>query len=78
MEVRGSAISREIAAVYIKDDSRIEIRIRLPASYPLEDCQVECTSKAGVAEGKCTRWVLQIIQLLATQDGSVVDAILFL
>ena len=30
----------------------------------------------GISEGRWRRWILQIIQLLSHQDGSVLDAIL--
>ena len=38
--------------------------------------EVDCTKKMGIAEGRWRRWILQIIQLLSNQDGSVLDAIL--
>ena len=38
--------------------------------------QVECTKRLGVPEKRWRRWVLQILKLLASHDGSVLDAVL--
>lgn len=42
----------------------------------IHQVEVECTKKMGISEGRWRRWILQIIQLLSHQDGSVLDAIL--
>lgn len=78
MTVRGSAVSGEVIATYIKDGVNIELKIKLPSAYPLLNVEVECSSRVGVSEGRWKRWVLQIVQLLSMQDGSIVDAILIL
>lgn len=74
--VRGSAVSGEITAVLTREETTIEIKVKLPPSYPLKNVDVTCTSRIGVSDGRWRRWVLQIIQLLSIQDGSVVDAVL--
>ena len=74
--VKGSAVSGEVTAVLHKDETTIEIRVKLPPSYPLKNVEVNCTSRIGVSDGRWRRWVLQIIQLMSMQDGSVVDAVL--
>ena len=78
LTVKGSAISREVIAVYNKDGASIELKIKLPPAYPLVNVEVECSSRIGVSEARWKRWILQIIQLLSMQDGSVVDAVLVL
>jgi hypothetical protein len=76
LSVRGSSVSGEITAVFTRDETKIELKIKLPVSYPLANVTVECTGKSGVNDTRWRRWVLQIVQLLASQDGSVVDAVL--
>jgi hypothetical protein len=74
--INGSSVSREITAIYIKDECSLEVVIRLPPAYPLRNVEVECRRRLGISEACWRRWVLQIITLLSTQDGSVLDAIL--
>mmetsp|Transcript_118378 Transcript_118378/g.232445 ORF Transcript_118378/g.232445 Transcript_118378/m.232445 type:complete len:610 (+) Transcript_118378:1-1830(+) len=74
--VKGSTVSGEVSAVLSRDETTVEIKVKLPPSYPLKNVEVNCTSRIGVADGRWRRWVLQIIQLMSMQDGSVVDAVL--
>jgi hypothetical protein len=74
--VKGSAVSGEVSAVLSRDETTVEIKVKLPPSYPLKNVEVNCTSRIGVSDGRWRRWVLQIIQLMSMQDGSVVDAVL--
>ncbi|KAJ1429827.1 hypothetical protein B484DRAFT_328817, partial [Ochromonadaceae sp. CCMP2298] len=74
--VRASAVSGEVTATLTREDTRIEISVQIPPSYPLRNVDVSCTSRIGVSDGRWRRWVLQMIQLLSQQDGSMVDAVL--
>jgi hypothetical protein len=76
LQVKGSLTSGEVTATYIRDETSIEIKIALPNSYPLKNVEVMCTSRIGVIDGRWRRWVLQITQLLSSQDGSIVEAVL--
>jgi len=75
LTVQASSVSREISAAYVKDDCSLEVVIRLPLAFPLKNVEVECRKRLGVTDQRWRRWVLQIVSLLATQDGSVLDAI---
>jgi len=74
--VKGNAVSGEVTASYMREETSVEMKITLPSAYPLRNVDVSCTSRIGMADGRWRRWVLQIIQLLSQQDGSVVDAVL--
>ncbi len=75
-DIRGNAATGEIVASFLRDESKIEIIIKIPSAYPLKNVDVESTSRIGVTDGRWRRWLLQMIQLLSMQDGSVVDAAL--
>jgi hypothetical protein len=75
LTVQASHVSREISAVYVKEDCSLEVIIRLPLAFPLKNVEVECRKQLGVTDQRWRRWVLQIVSLLSTQDGSVLDAI---
>ena len=73
--MQGSVASGEVSAIYVREDAKVEMKIKMPSEYPLKNVEVECTTRLGVADSKWRRWVLQMVQLLSTQDGSIVDAI---
>jgi hypothetical protein len=75
LTVTGSALTREITAVYVKEECNLEVAIRLPPAYPLRNVEVDCRKRLGVAEPRWRRWVLQIVTLLSTQDACVQQAV---
>ena len=40
--VRGSAVSREITATYLKDECSMEVVIRMPTAFPFKNVEVDC------------------------------------
>eukprot|EP01041_Mallomonas_annulata_P003532 gene3532-7026_t len=76
MSVRASVVSREVVAVYTHEDAKLEMKVKMPPSYPLMNAEVECSSRLGFTEGRGDRWKLQIVQQLSLENGSVVDAVL--
>jgi hypothetical protein len=77
LEVRGhKANGGEVSACFIRDDARVEIKIRVPPQYPLKNVEVECVTKLCVPEAKWRRWSFQIIQLLGNQDGTIIEGVL--
>ena len=75
LTVTGSAITREITAVYAKEECNLEVVIRLPKAYPLRNVEVDCRKRLGVSESRWRRWVLQIVTLLSNQDACVQQAV---
>ncbi|KAG3202426.1 hypothetical protein PC128_g3226 [Phytophthora cactorum] len=76
MTVKGSRVSREITTTYMKDECALEMVVRVPSSYPLRCVEVECTKRIGISEDRWRRWVLQIIRVTSSRDGSLLDAVL--
>ena len=76
LAVKPSVQAGEISATYIRDETRITMKMKFPQDFPLSHVEVECASKLGIPEVKWRRWVLQIVQLVSMQDGSAVDAVL--
>jgi hypothetical protein len=76
LDIKCSAVSREITAVYTADEIEIELTICVSPLYPLCNVEIICHKKMGISVSRWRRWTLQIIQLLSQQDGSVLDAIL--
>eukprot|EP00744_Colponema_vietnamica_P004638 GILI01006889.1.p1 GENE.GILI01006889.1~~GILI01006889.1.p1 ORF type:complete len:999 (+),score=272.62 GILI01006889.1:314-2998(+) len=76
LAIRAMKTSREVVATYMKDEAVLELLIRCPPSYPLKVVEVDCTKKLGVSESKWRRWILSMMTLISTQNGTILDAIL--
>ncbi|CAJ1944229.1 unnamed protein product [Cylindrotheca closterium] len=76
MNVKGSAISREVTASYVQDDFTLSVAIATPISFPFRSAVVDCSKTYGVPEKRWKRWALQITQILNTQGGTLGDALM--
>lgn len=64
----------EIIATYKKEETGIDLVIRLPNCYPLRHVDVECTS-LGISEVKCRKWLLSLTAFVRNQNGAIAEAI---
>jgi hypothetical protein len=76
LSVSGSCVSREIVATYMQDECKLSLKIRIPPSFPLRNAEVDCQKTLGISEKRWRYWSLQIMRMLNSQDGSVLDALL--
>uniref|UniRef100_A0ACD5XVI5 Uncharacterized protein n=1 Tax=Avena sativa TaxID=4498 RepID=A0ACD5XVI5_AVESA len=65
----------EIIATYKKEETGIDLVIRLPSSYPLRHVDVECTRSLGISEVKCRKWLLSLTSFVRNQNGAIAEAI---
>uniref|UniRef100_A0A0D9VAZ7 E3 ubiquitin-protein ligase listerin n=1 Tax=Leersia perrieri TaxID=77586 RepID=A0A0D9VAZ7_9ORYZ len=65
----------EIVATYKKEETGIDLVIRLPNCYPLRHVDVECTRSLGVSEVKCRKWLLSLTAFVRNQNGAIAEAI---
>ncbi|QDZ22620.1 E3 ubiquitin-protein ligase listerin [Chloropicon primus] len=75
LEVVALQNKREVVTRYRKDDSTLELIIKLPGSFPLRPVEVEYTSKFGFGEAVLRKWLLSMRAFLRNQDGTIDDAI---
>ncbi len=74
--VRGfKANSSEVTACFIRDEAKVEIKIKIPPQYPLCNVEVDAVSRLGVSEARMRHVRFQIVQLLSMQDGTIVDGL---
>jgi hypothetical protein len=76
LDVQGSNVSREVVATYVQDECNLSVKIKVPTSFPLRNVEVDCRNTLGVNEKRWRRWALQIMCMLNSQDGSILDALL--
>ena len=65
----------QVVTRYRKDDSTLELVIKLPGSFPLRPVEVEFTSTFGFGEAVLRKWLLSMRSFLRNQDGTIDDAI---
>ena len=76
MSIRGSQIARTICASYQTEEWLLEISMELPTNYPLFVPRIECSRRFGIEEDRMRRWIVQIRSMIASQNASLLDAIL--
>ena len=62
-----SKSANEVVATYTKDETGMDLVIRLPQSYPLRSVDVDCTRSLGISEVKQRKWLLSMISFVRNQ-----------
>ncbi|PKI58456.1 hypothetical protein CRG98_021141 [Punica granatum] len=70
-----SKAANEVVATYTKDETGVDLVIRLPASYPLRAVDVDCTRSLGISELKQRKWLMSMMLFLSNQNGAIAEAI---
>lgn len=70
-----SKSAHEVVATYTKDETRMDLLIRLPASYPLRPVDVDCTRALGVSEITQRKWLMSMVSFVRNQNGALAEAI---
>ncbi|GAB4824288.1 hypothetical protein Ancab_007175 [Ancistrocladus abbreviatus] len=70
-----SKSANEVIATYTKDETGMDLVIRLPASYPLRPVDVECMRSLGISEVKQRKWLLSMMAFVRNQNGALAEAI---
>ncbi|KAK3022955.1 hypothetical protein RJ639_046773 [Escallonia herrerae] len=70
-----SKSANEVVATYTKDETGMDLVIRLPASYPLRPVDVDCTRSLGISELKRRKWIMSMMLFIRNQNGALAEAI---
>lgn len=62
-----SKSASEVVATYTKDETGMDLVIRLPGSYPLRPVDVDCTKSLGISEVKQRKWLMSMMSFLRNQ-----------
>lgn len=62
-----SKSANEVVATYTKDETGMDLVIRLPASYPLRPVDVDCTRSLGISEIKQRKWLMSMMLFVRNQ-----------
>ncbi|CAA20765.1 RQC complex ubiquitin-protein ligase E3 Rkr1 [Schizosaccharomyces pombe] len=78
VNVKVNRNTREISFIYNVDEHKLEMAIKIPSVYPLQNVQVEGIERVGVNERQWRSWILASQSILSSQNGSITDALLVL
>ncbi|CAK7351987.1 unnamed protein product [Dovyalis caffra] len=70
-----SKSANEVVATYTKDETGMDLVIRLPPSYPLRPVDVECMRSLGISEVKQRKWLMSMMMFVRNQNGALAEAI---
>jgi hypothetical protein len=62
-----SKSANEVVATYMKDETGMDLVIRLPPSYPLRPVDVECMRSLGISEVKQRKWLMSMMLFVRNQ-----------
>jgi len=71
-----SAVS-EITAAFAVDEYSMELKLKLPADFPLHTIVTKDSNRVGVSEERWRAWILGVQQILTFRSGSIVDGLAF-
>lgn len=64
LKIKVASNVHEVTASYSVDEYELELRLRLPADWPLHAVEVTDTARVGVTEDRWRSWVLGVQQIL--------------
>ncbi|XP_071696870.1 E3 ubiquitin-protein ligase listerin [Rutidosis leptorrhynchoides] len=70
-----SKSANEVVATYTKDETGMDLVVRLPSSYALRPVDVECTRSLGISDVKKRKWLLSMMAFVRNQNGALAEAI---
>lgn len=69
--IRVSKAANEVVATYTKEETGFDLVIRLPASYPLQQVDVDCPRSKGISEDKQRKWLLSMMSFVRNQVNAL-------
>lgn len=62
-----SKSANEAVATYTKEETGMDLVIRLPVSYPLRPVDVDCTRSLGISDVKQRKWLMSMMSFVRNQ-----------
>ncbi|KAI5954864.1 hypothetical protein KGF57_003889 [Candida theae] len=75
LSIKVNRVSNEIKTSYLVDEQKLEMVVKIPPHYPLENVVIDGPSRVGVKENRWKAWLLASQKLISLQNGSISDAI---
>ncbi|KAG7662039.1 uncharacterized protein J8A68_004427 [[Candida] subhashii] len=75
MNIKINTITSEIKTSFVIDDQKMEMIIKIPKNYPLENVSVEGPLRLGVKETQWKSWLLASQRIISLTNGSIIESI---
>lgn len=76
LKVRVASAVHEVTALYAVDEYELELRLRLPADWPLRAAEITDRAHVGVTEKRWRSWVLGVQQILTLRVSCCLSLVL--
>ncbi|SCV69490.1 BQ2448_2510 [Microbotryum intermedium] len=73
--VKVAAAANEVKAVFVVDEESMEIGVRMPADFPLQQVEVKDVRRVGVTDSQWRAWLLSVQQVITNQNGLIAEAL---
>lgn len=75
MVIKVNSVSNEIKSIYTIDEQTMEMVIKIPTNYPLDNVTVEGPLRLGVKENQWKAWLLASQRIISLTNGSIMEAV---
>ena len=75
LTIKVNTATNEIKSVYVIDEQIMEMVIKVPTTYPLENVTVEGPLRLGVKENQWKGWLLASQRVISLTNGSIMESI---
>ncbi|KDE03065.1 hypothetical protein MVLG_06425 [Microbotryum lychnidis-dioicae p1A1 Lamole] len=73
--VKIAANANEVKAVFVVDEESMEIGVRMPADFPLQQVEVKDVRRVGVTDSQWRAWLLGVQQVITNQNGLIAEGL---
>lgn len=75
LTIKVNKITNEIRTIYIIDEQKMEMVVKIPDSFPLSNVMVLGPLRLGVKENQWKAWLLASQRVVSLTNGSIIDCI---
>ncbi|ODV77199.1 uncharacterized protein CANTADRAFT_23344 [Suhomyces tanzawaensis NRRL Y-17324] len=75
LTIKVNKVINEIKSVYLIDEFTMEMVIKIPSIYPLENVNVSGPLRLGVKENQWKAWLLASQRVISLTNGSIMEAV---
>lgn len=75
MVIKVNSVSNEIKSIYTIDEQTMEMVIRIPPNYPLDNVTVDGPLRLGVKDNQWKAWLLASQRIISLTNGSIMEAV---